>query len=143
MLFTLFKKRIKNNKTDNIMITQNTYKKRFCFLCLNPLFFEDYVQTNISLEEFLLHTNVECKEHLVKIIFTHFKELELVKLWEAEQVELACCHCQKFVRDIMECKITFDLLEWADDERLKKLKSLDMICTEDILELNRLKEEDE
>ena len=68
-------------------------KPRTCFLCPDnkPLSYDDYIATNVSIEEFLVYTKIVEDRRLCKIVFKEeFKQHELVKLWESDEIELAC-----------------------------------------------------
>lgn len=117
-------------------------KQRTCFLCGEPLSYEDFIATNIGLEEFIKYTDFTInKSFLCKFVFNRkFKNFELVKVWEADFVELCCCHCKKFLKDITEnSKSLWKLLDWADDKRLEKLKQLGIIDQIDLIKIKELK----
>jgi hypothetical protein len=100
------------------MITQNTFKKRFCFLCLQPIFFSDFCETNTT-------------KNTIK---------DLKDLWQFESIELACCNCHQMIKRIKGCLfININAIEWATDDKLEKLLQFNIICQEDVLELNNLK----
>lgn len=120
-------------------------KQRTCFLCDEPLSYEDYLATNIDLEEFIKYTDFTIKQSfLCKFVFNRkFKKFELVKLWETPFVELLCCHCKKDLKDITESsKSLWQLLEWAKDKRWVKLKELGIIDQVDLIKIKGLKNGD-
>jgi len=116
-------------------------RERTCYLCSNPLLFEDYIKTNISLEEFIIATDLEFKGKLCKFVFNDiFKDLEIVKLWEEDIVELMCCHCRNVVNLIIKGNIAlYKLLDTFQDTRLLKLKALGIVSQEQLIELQRLR----
>jgi len=116
-------------------------KERICFLCKTPLSYEDYVGTNLSIEEFLVYTEIIVKGRICKIRFTKpFKKHELVKLWKSRHIQLFCCHCRRFINKLTtEKEVLWDLLEWADNKKLKILKELGIVSRNDLLKLKEKK----
>lgn len=118
-------------------------KDRICFLCPDnkPLSFNDYIKTNADKEEFLIYRRITEKARLCKIEWSEdFKKWDLVKLWESEDVELACCHCRRFVNKLItEKEALWTMLEWADNRKLKILKELGIINQSDLLKLKNKK----
>ena len=116
---------------------------RTCFLCPDnkPLTYEDYIATNLSIEEFIVYSKIVEKKRICKIIFRKsFKKHELVKLWKSEFIQLACCHCRRFLDVLINEKpILWDLLEWADNKKIKILKELGILNREQLLKLKNKK----
>lgn len=116
-------------------------RDRTCFLCKDPLSYEDYIATNLSVDEFIVYTKIVEFKRICKIIFTKkFKKHELVKLWRSDDIELACCHCRKFLDMLITKKpVTWKLLEWAHDMRLRTLKELGILNREQLKALKNKK----
>lgn len=116
-------------------------KSRICFLCRDPLSYKDYIATNLSIEEFLVYTEISVKGRIVKIRFTKpFKKHELVKLWTSNILEFACCHCRRFIDKLLtEKESLWKLLKDFDDKRLKILKELGILNRSDLLALKNKK----
>ena len=116
-------------------------RKRTCFLCSKTLSFDDYIATNISVEEFILYTKIVEKDQLCKIEFNKkFKKFELVKIWKSDKIELFCCHCKRFLERLaIEHNTLWQLLEWANDKRLDKLKQLGILTQKQLVDIKNKK----
>lgn len=119
-------------------------KKRICFLCEESLSFNDYIKTNTDLEEFLIYREITEKHSICKIIWIEdFKEWDLIKIWESNKIELACCHCRNFLEKVLnEKEILWEMLEWSNDKRVKKLKDLGILTQRELQDIKNNKNED-
>jgi cytidine deaminase len=99
------------------------------------------VATNVSIEEFIVYTKVVEDNRLCKVVFREeFKQHELVKIWTSPNVQLACCHCRRFLEELVNCKkATWELLTWAKDIRLDTLKELGILTQSDLQKLKNKK----
>lgn len=116
-------------------------RERQCFLCEHNLPFNDYLATHITLEEFVIYTKIVEKDKLCKVVYTKaFKEFELVKIWQSDDIELFCCTCRRFLKRLsLDGNPLWKLLDWAKDKRLDRLKLLGIISQEQLVKLKNKK----